>query len=107
METFYLINCSQFVGKIIEYGSNDGKYLRGLGIIFCLRPSIVELLCCYSYQNLHIFLFPPIANHGDLKKLSEMPERSVQFNADEVLFFSSVWWGWPERWMRSIIWFPH
>ena len=49
----------------------------------------MELLCCYTYQNLHTFLFP-IADHGDLEKLLEMPERPLQFNADEVFFVSLV-----------------
>ncbi len=47
----------------------------------------MELLCCYSYQNLHTFVFP-VADHGDLEKLLEMPERPVQFSSDEVYFVS-------------------
>ncbi len=45
----------------------------------------MELLCCYSYENCHTFVFPK-ADHGDLKKLLKRPERPEQFNADEVFF---------------------
>ena len=67
------------------------KYLRELRNLSLLtqikHPNIVELLCCYLYQNCHTFVFP-IADHGDLEQLLETPGRPEQFNADEVFFIS-------------------
>ena len=45
--------------------------------------------CAATHTRIHTF-FSPIANHGDLEKLLEMPERPLQFKADEVFFVSLV-----------------
>ena len=76
---------------MIKYEKSNDRYLRELHNLSLLtqikHPNIVELLCIYSYQDLHTFVFPA-ADHGDLEKLLEMPERPAQFNADEVFFVS-------------------
>ena len=74
---------------MIKCEEEDVKYrreLRNLSLLTQIKhPNIVELLCCYSYQNYHTFVFP-VADHGDLKHLLKRPERPEQFNADEDFF---------------------
>ena len=81
----------QCISKIIKFGDSDKNYhreLRNLSLLTQLKhPNIVGLLCCYSHQNCHAFLFPA-AEHGDLKTLLELPERPVHFGADETFLVS-------------------
>ena len=74
---------------MIRCEEEDVKYrreLRNLSLLTQIKhPNIVELLCCYSYQNYYTFIFS-IADHEDLKQLLKRPERPEQFNADEGFF---------------------
>ena len=79
------------MGKSIRIEEDEDRYyreLRNLSLLAQIKhPNIVELMCCYSYQNHHTFIFP-VADHRDLEKLLEMPQRPVQFDADEIFLVS-------------------